>query len=71
MPDYYLRYRNRVFVFGCKDVQMAAKKKLSGDYETIKKQFLRSMSQIPRDMRKGVAVGKGDWQKDTKYIERS
>lgn len=31
MPDYYLRYRNRVFVFGCKDVQMAAKMKLSGD----------------------------------------
>lgn len=50
---------------------MAAKKKLSGDYETIKKQFLRSMSQIPRGMRKGVAVGKCDWQKDTKYIERS
>ena len=69
MPDYYLRYRNRVF--GCKDVQMAAKKKLSGDYERIKKQFLRSMSQIPRGMRKGMAVGKCDWQKDTKYIERS
>ena len=58
IPDYYLRYRNRVFVFECKDVQMAAKKKLSGDYETIKKQFLRSMSQIPRGMRKGV----GSWQ---------
>ena len=39
MPDYYLRYRNRVFVFGCKDVQMAAKIKLSGDYETIKNNF--------------------------------
>ena len=63
MPDYYLRYRNRVFVFGCKDVQMAAKIKLSGDYETIKKHFLRSMSQIPRGMRKEVAVGKYDWQK--------
>lgn len=50
MPDYYLRYRNRVFVFGCKDVQIAAKKKLSGNYETIKKQFLRGMSQIPRGM---------------------
>ena len=34
MPDYYLRYRNRVF--GCKDVQIAAKKKLSSDYKTIK-----------------------------------
>lgn len=71
MPDYYLRYRNRVFVFGCKDVQMAAKIKLSGDYETIKKQFLRSKSQIPRGMRKGVAVGKYDWQKDAEHIERS
>ena len=39
MPDYYLRYRNRVFVFGCKDVQMAAKIKLSSDYETIKNNF--------------------------------
>lgn len=39
MPDYYLRRRNKIFVFECKDVQMAAKKKLSGDYETIKKQF--------------------------------
>jgi hypothetical protein len=37
MPDYDLRYRNRVF--GCKDVQMAAKIKLSGDYETIKNNF--------------------------------
>ena len=50
---------------------MAAKIKLSGDYETIKKQFLRSMSQIPRGMRKGVAVGKYDWQKDAEHIERS
>jgi hypothetical protein len=37
MPDYYLRRQNRLFVFECKDVQLAAKKKLSGDYETIKK----------------------------------
>ena len=37
MPDYYLRYRNRVF--GCKDVQIAAKKKLSSDYKTIKNNF--------------------------------
>lgn len=37
VPNYYLRYRNRVF--GCKDVQMAAKKKLSGDCETIKNNF--------------------------------
>jgi hypothetical protein len=37
MPDYYLRRRNKIFVFECKDVQMAAKDKLSGDYEMIKK----------------------------------
>ena len=29
------------------------------------------MSQIPRGMRKGVAVGKYDWQKDAEHIERS
>ena len=69
MPDYYLGYRNRVFVFGCKDVQIAAKMKLSGDYETIKKQFLRSMSQIPRGIRKRVAVGKYDWQKDGSSVK--
>ena len=36
MPDYYLRRGNRVFLFECKDVQMAANKKLSGDYEIVK-----------------------------------
>ena len=58
MPDYYLRHQNRIFVFECKDVQLVAKKKLSGDYGTIKKQFLRSMSQIPRGMQRGL----GSWQ---------
>lgn len=36
MPDYYMRRGNRVFLFECKDVQIASKKKLSGDYDTIK-----------------------------------
>lgn len=36
MPDYYLRKGNRIFVFECKDAQVAAKKKLSSDYEIIK-----------------------------------
>ena len=36
MPDYYLRKGNRIFIFECKDAQVAAKKKLSGDFETIK-----------------------------------
>ena len=71
MPDYYLRYRNRVFVFGCKDVQMAAKKKLSGDYETIKKTIFEKYVTNSKGHAKGVAVGKCDWQKDTKHIERS
>ena len=58
MPDYYLRYRNRVFVFGCKDVQMAAKMKLSGDYETIKKIFFEKYVTNS----KGHAKGGGSWQ---------
>lgn len=37
MPDYYLRRGNRVFLFECKDAQIAAEKKLSGDYEVIKR----------------------------------
>lgn len=36
MPDYYLRKGNRIFLFECKDAQLAAKKKLSGDYEVLK-----------------------------------
>ena len=58
MPDYYLRYRNRVFVFGCKDVQMAAKMKLSGDYETIKKTIFENYVTNS----KGHAKGGGSWQ---------
>ena len=57
MPDYYLRYRNRVFVFGCKDVQMATKIKLSGDYETIKTFFEKYVTNS-----KGHAKGGGSWQ---------
>ena len=57
MPDYYLRYQNRVFVFGCKDVQMAAKK-ISGDYETIKKTIFEKYVTNS----KGHAKGGGSWQ---------
>ena len=56
MPDSYLRYRNRVF--GCKDVQMAAKKKLSGDYERIKKTIFEKYVTNS----KGHAKGDGSWQ---------
>ena len=53
MPDYYLRYRNRVF--GCKDVQMAAKMKLSGDYETIKKIFEKYVTNSKGDAKGGMS----------------
>lgn len=36
MPDYYMRRGNRIFVFECKDAQIASRIKLSGDYEIIK-----------------------------------
>jgi len=54
MPDYYLRRRNRIFVFECKDVQMAAKKKLSGDYETIKKAIFEKYVANSKGHAKGI-----------------
>lgn len=36
MPDYYMRRGNCLFVFECKDAQIASTKKLSGDYEIVK-----------------------------------
>ena len=54
MPDYYLRRRNRIFVFECKDVQMAAKKKLSGDYDTIKKAIFEKYVANSKGHAKGV-----------------
>ena len=36
MPDYYLRRGNRIFLFECKDAQLSASKKLSGDYAVVK-----------------------------------
>ena len=54
MPDYYLRHRNRLFVFECKDVQMAAKKKLSGDYETIKKAIFEKYVANSKGHAKGI-----------------
>ena len=54
MPDYYLRCRNRIFVFECKDVQMAAKKKLSGDYETIKKAIFEKYVANSKGHAKGI-----------------
>ena len=54
MPDYYLRRKNRVFVFECKDVQLAAKKKLSGDYETIKKAIFEKYVANSKGHAKGI-----------------
>ena len=54
MPDYYLRRQNRVFVFECKDVQLAAKKKLSGDYETIKKVIFEKYVANSKGHAKGI-----------------
>ena len=54
MPDYYLRRQNRVFVFECKDVQLAAKKKLSGDYETIKKAIFEKCVANSKGHAKGI-----------------
>ena len=54
MPDYYLRRRNKIFIFECKDVQMAAKKKLSGDYETIKKAIFEKYVANSKGHAKGI-----------------
>ena len=55
MPDYYLRKGNRIFIFECKDAQVAARKKLSGDYETIKKAIFEKYVANSKGHGKGVA----------------
>lgn len=55
MPDYYLRKGNRVFIFECKDAQVAAKKKLSGDFETIKNAIFEKYVANSKGHGKGVA----------------
>ena len=55
MPDYYLRKGNRIFLFECKDAQVAAKKKLSGDYDTIKKAIFEKYVVNSRGHGKGVS----------------
>lgn len=54
MPDYYLRWRNRIFVFECKDAQVAAKKKLSGDYETVKNAIFEKYVANSKGHAKGI-----------------
>ena len=55
MPDYYMRRGNRVFVFECKDAQVASKKKLSGDYETIKNAIFEKYVANKKGHGKGIA----------------
>ena len=55
MPDYYMRRGNRIFVFECKDAQMASKKKLSGDYETIKNAIFEKYVANKKGHGKGIA----------------
>lgn len=54
MPDYYLRRGNRIFVFECKDAQVAAKKKLSGDYKTIKSAIFEKYVANAKGHAKGI-----------------
>lgn len=55
MPDYYMRRGNRVFVFECKDAQVASKKKLSGDYQTIKNAIFEKYVANKKGHGKGIA----------------
>lgn len=55
MPDYYMRRGNRVFVFECKDAQVASKKKLSGGYETIKNAIFEKYVANKKGHGKGIA----------------
>ena len=55
MPDYYMRRGNRVFVFECKDAQVASKKKLSGDYVTIKNAIFEKYVANKKGHGKGIA----------------
>lgn len=54
MPDYYMRKGNRIFIFECKDAQVAAKKKLSGDFETIKSAIFEKYVANSKGRGKGI-----------------
>lgn len=54
MPDYYLRRGNRIFLFECKDAQVSAKNKLSGDYEIIKNAIFEKYVVNTKGHQKGV-----------------
>lgn len=54
MPDYYMRKGKRIFLFECKDAQMASVKKLSGDYEMVRGGIFDKYVQNSRGKAKGV-----------------
>lgn len=54
MPDYYMRRGNRVYIFECKDAQIASSKKLSGEYETVKNAIFEKYVANARGHGKGV-----------------
>ena len=55
MPDFYLRKGNSIFIFECKDAQVASKKKLSDDYETIKNAIFEKYVANSKGHGKGVS----------------
>lgn len=55
MPDYYLRRGNRIFLFECKDAQVAAWKKNSGDITIIKNAIYEKYVQNTKGHGKGIA----------------
>lgn len=55
MPDYYLRRGNRIFVFECKDVLLASKSKLSGDYDKVKDAIFEKFVVNTKGHPKGVS----------------
>ena len=55
MPDYYMRRGNRVFLFECKDAQLASRIKLSGDYNVIKDALFDKYVRNSKGHSKGVS----------------
>lgn len=54
MPDYYLRKGHSLFLFECKDAQVASSKKLSGDYKAVKDAIFDKYVQNSKGHGKGV-----------------
>lgn len=55
MPDFYLRRGNRIFLFECKDAQIASVKKFSGDITIVKNAIYEKYVQNTKGHGKGVA----------------